>query len=123
MLALAVAASLAACNRGPLTVSTVQLGRSLNSDNSIGDHATRFAPTDTIYVSVLTDGPGRGTISVRWLFDGRLISEPSRDVSYRDQAATEFRIQNSGGFPPGSYSVEVMLDGVAVDTRNFRVAQ
>jgi len=113
----------AACGpSGPLQVSTIQLGRRLNSDNSVAEHTTRFRPDDTIYVAVLT-GPGRGTIGVRWTYAGRLISEPSRDVAYRDQAATEFHIQNSGGFPPGTYRVEVFLDGEPVGERNFQVAR
>jgi hypothetical protein len=30
-------------------------------------------------------------------------------------------LQNSGGFPPGDYSVEVLIDGVLVGTRAFKV--
>ena len=42
-------------------------------------------------------------------------------MSYRDSAATEFHITNSSGFPPGDYSVEILLDGKSVETRNLRV--
>ena len=112
----------AACGpSGPLEVTAIQLGRRLNSDNSIAEHTTRFGPADTIYVSVLTAGPGTGTIGVRWLYEGQLVSEPSGTVSYNGQAATEFHIQNSGGFPPGSYRVEALLDGEPIGERNFRV--
>jgi hypothetical protein len=106
---------------GPLEVTTIQLGRRLNSDNSINEHTTSFRPTDTIYSSVLTAGPGTGTIGVRWLYTGQLISEPRQTVSYNQQAATEFHIQNSGGFPPGAYRLEVFLDGEPIGERNFRV--
>ena len=120
--ALVVALAVAACApSNPLEVSTIQLGRRLNSDNSVAEHTTAFRPNDTIYVSVLTAGPGRGTIGVRWIYAGQVISEPEQQVVYRDQAATEFHIQNSGGFPPGSYRVEVLLDGAPVGERNFRV--
>ncbi|MGE0463727.1 MAG: hypothetical protein AB7Q16_20375 [Vicinamibacterales bacterium] len=105
----------------PLEVSTIQLGRALSSDNSIGSHTTVFRPDDTIYVSVLTTDTGSGTIGVRWMYGGRLISEPSKDVSYKGAAATEFHIQNSGGFPEGKYSVEAFLDGQSVGRRNFTV--
>jgi hypothetical protein len=30
-------------------------------------------------------------------------------------------LQNSGGFPPGDYSVDVTIDGVQVGSRNFKV--
>lgn len=107
----------------PLQVDTIQLGRALSADNRIGSHTTVFRPDDTIYVSVLTTATGAGTIGVRWMFGDRLISEPSREVSYKGAAATEFHIQNSGGFPVGSYSVEAFLDGVSVGRRNFTVAR
>lgn len=121
-LVVVVALAAAACApTNPLEVTGIQLGRRLNSDNSVAEHTTAFRPADTIYVSVLTAGPGRGTISVRWTYAGQLISEPAQEVVYRDQAATEFHIQNSGGFPPGNYQVEVFLDGTPVGERSFRV--
>jgi hypothetical protein len=114
--------SLAACrSNDPLRVNTIQLGRALNPDNTISGHTTRFKPADTIYVSVLTDAPGSGTVTARWTFAGRVVSEPQKQVSYRGPAATEFHIQNSGGFPPGEYRVEILLDGTSIGTREFRV--
>ncbi|MCC7127014.1 MAG: hypothetical protein IT178_19370 [Acidobacteria bacterium] len=111
----------AACADVPLTVSTIQLGRQLSADNRVGQHTTVFKPDDTIYVSILTDATGAGTIGVKWMYGERVISEPSREVSYKGAAATEFHIQNSGGFPDGSYSVEAFLDGASVGKRTFTV--
>jgi hypothetical protein len=70
---------------------------------------------------VLTDNAGSGTVSARWTYAGRVVSEPSKEVSYRGAAATEFHIQNSGGFPAGDYRVEIVLDGKPIATREFRV--
>jgi hypothetical protein len=106
---------------GPLRVTTIQTGKSLNSDKSVGNHTTRFKPDDTMFASVLTDGPGSGTIGARWRFAGRLVSEETKNVSYRDHAATEFHIQNSSGFPAGDYSVEILVDGQSFATRSLRV--
>ena len=106
----------------PLTVTTIQTGKSLNSDNSIASHTTRFAPKDSIYVSVLTGARGSGMIVARLRFaGGGVINEQTKDVSYNDQAATDFRFQAADGFPPGEYTIEVLLDGKAIDTRNVRV--
>ena len=105
----------------PLRLNTIQLGRSLNPDSSVAEHTTAFGKSDTVYVAVLTTAPGRGTISVRWTYGGQLIDEPQREVSYREAAATAFHLVNSGGFPPGNYSVEVFIDGESVGSRNFRV--
>jgi hypothetical protein len=119
-----VAALLAAGCQGdhhPLQVTTIQLGRALNPDKTVSGHTTRFKPTDTIYAAVLTDGSGSGKVKVRWLYRGRVVSEPEQEVSYQGPAATEFHIQNSGGFPPGEYTVEFFLDGKSIASRAFRV--
>jgi hypothetical protein len=124
MIVAAALLTVVACGPGePLQLDTIQLGRALSADNRIGSHTTVFRPDDTIYVSVLTTATGAGTVGVRWMFGERLISEPSREVSYKGAAATEFHIQNSGGFPEGNYSVEAFIDGVSVGRRTFTVAR
>lgn len=110
------------CGGGePLRVTALQLGRSLNSDNSVGTHVTRFKPGDTVYTSVHTTGSGSATIVARWLYAGRVVSEMKKDVRYGGEADTEFHIQNSSGFPPGEYSVEILVNGERVDAREFRI--
>jgi hypothetical protein len=104
-----------------LSVSTIQLGRSLNADQTVANHTTVFAPSDTVYVSVHTTGAGSGTLSVRWSYAGRVVGEPKKEIKSR--GATEFHLQNAGGFPLGEYSVEVFLDGVSGGTRTFRVEE
>ena len=124
LLALALGLAASACGpQGPLRVETIQLGRSLNPDNSVATHTSTFKPLDTMYVSILTPEKGRSTIGVKWTYAGRLVSEPAKEVSYKGPAATEFHIQNSSGFPPGNYAVEVFLDGQAVAKREYRVEQ
>jgi len=92
---------------GTLTFSSIQTGRSLNSDRSVGALTTTFKPNDTIYVAVLTEGSGSATIGVKFSYQGRVISEPEKKVSYKGAAATEFHIEYSGGFPTGEYDIEV----------------
>lgn len=122
---LLIAALLLAVGCGPntpLKVKTIQTGRTLNSDNSVGNLTMRFRPNDNnMYVAVLTDGPGKGTLTAKWTYAGRTVSEDTKKVSYRDSAATEFHITNSGGFPVGDYSVEILLDGKPLETRNLKV--
>ena len=118
---LLVASAITASCGGNLTVRTIQVGKSLNSDNSIAVLATTFKRNDTIYASVLTDGTGRGTLSARFSFGGRVISEPEKRVSYKGSAATEFHIEYSGGFPPGDYDIELFLNGMSVGMRRVRV--
>ena len=114
--------ALAGCSPGvPLRITTLQLGKSLNPDNSVGTHTTRFKPDDTIYVSVLADERGEGTVTARWLFSGQLVSEATKEVSYMQPSATEFHLQNSGGFPTGQYRVDILINGQPAGSREFRV--
>ena len=117
-------ASLAGCS-SDLRVTTVQLGRSLNADHTVASHTTRFAPNETVYVSVVTEGAGSGTVLVRWIYSGgvmgnpTVLGEPTKEV--RGAAATEFHLQSPGGFPPGDYTVEAFLNGQSAGSRSFRV--
>jgi hypothetical protein len=117
---LGVLACSSGCGSG-LQVTSIQLGRSLNADNTVASHTTRFAPDDTVYLSVSTTGAGSGTMSVRWMYSGRLVDEPKKPVSSRNIAVTEFHLKSADGFPPGEYTAEVFLDGQSVGTRTFRV--
>ena len=122
VLAVLIVVTAAGCGSGqPLRVSSIQLGRALNEDHTVANITTTFTPDDSVYLSVLTTGVGTGTISVRWKFGGAVIAEPKRDVSYRIDAATDFRLQGGGSFPTGSYSVEVLLNGQSAATRAFTV--
>lgn len=114
---------LAAGCGGSLKVTSIQTGRSLNSDNSIGKLATSFTPNDTIYVAVLTDGFGSATLGARFSYLGRVISEPEKKVTYKGAAATEFHIEYSGGFPTGEYDIEVLVNGQSAGMRKVRVEQ
>jgi len=114
--------TIAGCSPGvPLKVATLQLGKSLNPDNSVGTHTTRFKPDDTVYVALLSEEPGEGTVTVRWRFGGQVVSEAKKDVSYMRPAATEFHLQNSGGFPTGEYRVDILVNGEPAGSREFRV--
>ena len=113
--------SFAAGCSGPLALANIQVGRSLNQDRSVASITTLFKPSETIYVAVQTSAAGKGTISVKWKFGAQVIDEPSKQVDYDGPASTEFHLQNSGGFPPGDYSVDVFIDGVQVGTRAFKV--
>ena len=109
-----------ACGSG-LRVTSIQLGRSLNADNTIAAHTTTFKPDETIYLSVTTSGAGSGTMSVRWTYAGHLVDEPKRPVSSRNIAVTEFHLKSGDGFPPGEYAAEVFLDGKSVGKETFKV--
>jgi hypothetical protein len=113
-----------ACGSGqPLHVTQIQLGRSMNADHTVSSFTTTFKPDETIYLSVLTGGVGTGTIAVRWKYEGRVIDEPKKDVSFRIEGATDFRLLSPAGFPPGNYAAEVLLNGQSAGVREFTVTK
>jgi hypothetical protein len=119
---LVLAACLAGCSAGPeLAVTSIQLGRALNADGTVGNFAATFAPGETVYVSLLTAGAGDATLSVRWLYAGQVVGEAKKQVSFKDVAATEFHLQSATGFPPGHYTVEAFMNGKPLETRRFTV--
>lgn len=118
---LLLATALAAACSQPLKVDTLQLGRSLNADDSVAAQTTTFKPNETVYVSALNNARGQGTVKVRWYMGSQLLSEREKTVKFQGAGATEFNISSATGFPEGEYSVEVFVDGVSVGRRNFNV--
>ena len=112
--------TLGACSK-PLHVATLQLGNRLNGDSTVANHTTRFKPDDKIYAAVLTDDTGSSTIGARWTYNGQMVSEEERKVSYRGAGATAFEFKSASGFPVGNYTVEIFVDGQSVASRDFRV--
>ena len=108
----------------PLMVTGVTVGRVLGADKSIVQPVDAFAPADTIYASVRTDGSSAGaTLMARWTYDGTQAVEessqaiaPSGGVTY-----TEFHVSKPDGWPAGNYEVEVLLDGQSVKRQAFKV--
>jgi len=115
-----VATALVAC-RPPLHVGTLQLGSKLNGDNTIATHTTRFKPDDHVYAAVLTDNTGSSAIHVQWSYNGQKVSEEERTVSYKGAGATAFEFKSASEFPIGDYKVDVLVDGRAAASREFRV--
>ena len=112
--------ALGGCSKA-LHVATLQLGSRLNGDNTVATHTTRFKPDDRIYAAVLTDATGSSTIAARWTYNGQMVSEEERRVTYKGAGATAFEFKSGSGFPVGAYKVEILVDGQSVESRDFRV--
>ncbi len=108
----------------PVEVTRVELGRSLDTDNTVSDATTTFRPGDTIYASVRTEGSApSATLAARWTFeDGQVVDESSRSIIAPDgPAVTEFHISKPDGWPVGSYEVVISLDNREIERKSFRV--
>ena len=128
-----VAAMSAACKKadapgsapaaGAVRVTEIDLGRSLAADKGIADKTTDFRPTDTIYVSIETDGTSsQATLATRWTFqDGQVVKEATENIAPTGKARTEFHIAKPDGWPVGKYAVAVSLNGAAAGSKDFEV--
>jgi adenine-specific DNA methylase len=127
----ALAPTAAACKKaadGPgaasaVRVTDLEIGRSLAADKAIADQTSEFRPTDTIYLSVVTDGSAsQATLAARWTYqDGQVVKELSENIAPTGRSRTEFHIAKPDGWPVGKYSVAVSLNGAAAGTKDFEV--
>ena len=103
-------------------VASVALGSALDANKGIAQPKSAFAPTDTIYASVATQGwTTPVTLTARWTFeDGQLVNETSQ-TAQPGPSATEFHIAKPDGWPAGTYQVEILADGATAATQRFEV--
>jgi len=104
-------------------VTDVDLGKSIGADKRVNNGSDNFARTDTIYASVTTEGSAPSkTIVARWTFeDGQVVKEETQVISPNGTATTEFHILKPAGWPVGKYKVEILVDGVSTETKDFEV--
>jgi hypothetical protein len=127
-LVVCVAAITAGCNKATnatpgVRVTEIDLGRSLAADKGIADKTSEFRPSDTIYLSVETDGTSpQATLLTRWTYqDGQVVKELSETIAPAGKLHTEFHIVKPDGWPAGKYTVAVSLNGAAAGSKDFAV--
>ena len=147
LVALVVALAVVACERGdrdqqvapdqlvpPATmpgpvavvrVTDVDVGKHIGPDKRVldDDEIDEFAPMDTIYTVVTTEGAGENAALVaRWIFeDGQTVEEQTQTISPTGPAVHEFHLSKADGWPVGKYKVEVLLNGQKVEEEDFDV--
>ena len=106
-----------------VTIGNIELGNAVGADNRVTTPSMNFAPTDTIYAAVSTNGASPNTtITARWTYqDGQVVNESSQTIAPAGPAVTTFNIAKPDGWPVGKYKVEVMIDGQSVGQREFDV--
>ena len=120
---------LAACSSRPSTqtgvkVTDIDVGRSLAADKSIADSTSSFGPSDTIYVSIKTEGSApSATLGARWTYEsGQLVEESNQTIAPTGTAVSEFHVSKPDGWPAGKYKVEVLLNGASAGSKSFEVS-
>ena len=105
-----------------LKVRDIEVGRAIGPDKRVTPAGGAFAPADTIYTSVVTEGKAsRATLSARWTYQGAVLQEMQQAITTDGKAVSEFHVFNPAGWAPGEYRVEILLDGRVVGDRAFRV--
>ncbi len=104
-------------------VTGVELGKAIDPGKRVSAPATTFAPGDTIYASVVSEGAAPEVrLETRWTYeDGQVVEESQQVIAPAGPAATEFHISKPDGWPAGRYKVEVSANGAPVATKEFVV--
>jgi hypothetical protein len=104
-------------------VTEVRMGRNVTPDRRVSAETDRFAPRDTIYASVATQGSANDvTLTARWTYqDGQVVDESRETISPSGPTNTAFHVFNPNGWPTGSYRVEILINDRTAETREFSV--
>jgi len=103
-------------------VLSLELGNALGADRRVVAPATAFAPTDTIYASVIGKGALGTTLTARWTYqNAQIVSESTETLKSTDTSFLEFHISKPTGWPAGRYTVEILANGAHAGAREFEV--
>jgi hypothetical protein len=104
-------------------VKDIQLGRVVGEDKRVPEPVDRFGPADTVYASVVTEGTAPDTrLRARWSFgQTQVLEETEQRIAPQGTTVSEFHVRNPAGWTPGTYQVEIVLDGAPAGARTFTV--
>lgn len=120
----------AALTTGAQTLATrgarlerITVAMAVNADDSPRSPATTFDPYDTVYVAMWTASAPVGTeVMARWFGpDGQQVTEDRIITDRPGDGYTSFYAANSNGWVPGTYRVEVLLNGASVGSVTFSI--
>jgi hypothetical protein len=109
------------------SVTVIETGKSVGANMRVTEATTTFAANDTIYLAVVTDNaPATATLTAKWTYqDGQVVDSTTQAVAPATAggmtSVTQFHVVKPGGWPTGTYTVEVLLDGRSVGTRTVEV--
>ncbi len=107
--------ALSACSAPsePLKIGLVDLTHEVDEHNEARSARETFAPTSTIYASILIEGTGKGTLAAKWTDPtGKVLADQHQDINNTKPTRYEFHIPPAAGeHPLGRYHVIVTLNG------------
>jgi hypothetical protein len=107
----------------PLGIGAIELGNQIDADKRVLAPTQSFAPGDTIYASIATQGETQGVVlAARWSYeDGQNVAESTETVASAGPTVVEFHIAKPDGWPAGRYRVDVTANGRPAGAREFEV--
>lgn len=105
-------------------IERIAVVKAVNSDDSPGEAATTFGPKDTVYVSMWTASTPVGTeIAARWFGpNGQQITEDKIVTDKAGDGYTSFHAANTKGWAPGTYRVDILLNGAPAGSTTFTIS-
>ena len=105
-------------------IERITVVKAVNSDDSPGDAATSFGPKDTVYISMWTAATPVGTeITALWFGpNGQQITEDKIVTDKPGDGYTSFHAANTKGWAPGTYRVDILLNGAPAGSTTFTIS-
>jgi hypothetical protein len=107
-----------------LHVVDVSTGKGITADKNVANATDEFGVRDTIYAVVKTDGASSGAkLDAKWTYEGKqTVNTGTQNIAPTGgESYSEFHIQKKTPWPKGNYKVEVMLDGAAAGSKDFKI--
>lgn len=104
-------------------VASVMIGKRIGESKMVTEPTFQFAPGDTIYASISTEGArDNAELKAIWRFQtGQTVDSSTQTISPQGDENTEFHVSNPKGWPAGTYNVTIYANGDSVDSKNFAV--
>ncbi len=132
LLALTLVALLAACGGGPPTVNGVTMATGTQGDNKDPVGATNSFPASTgVFHAVVavSNLASSSKLTAQWsVVDAGSAATPGQQITSTDITTDGTRnvdftlTPNNGQLPPGTYKVDILLNGQQAATQQFTVA-
>jgi predicted small lipoprotein YifL len=109
------------------SISTIETGKHIGPNKRVTEVTSEFGTKDTLYLAVVTENSTPTTmLTAKWTFQtGQLVDSTAQAVARTDStntaAVTEFHLVKPTGWPVGTYTVELWLDGVSAGKRDIEV--
>jgi hypothetical protein len=108
---------------GEMRVTMVMIGKKLGDKNLVIEPTFQFAPADTVFLSVGTEGtPASAKLGTKWVSQkGVVVDSSEQEIHPKGPENTAFKVAPPKGWAVGVYKVTVFADGDSVDAKTFAV--